>query len=174
MGDPKKHRKKYTTPKHPWQRRRIDEERDVVNGYGLKNKKEVWKAESVLGKVKSQAKSLIARKGQQSEKERKQIMDKLVKLNLIQPGAQIEDILALEPKHILNRRLQTVVYNKGLAKTISQARQFIVHGHIAIGSEKITVPSYLISSAEEDKIAFTLGSKLSNIEHPERIKNEKK
>ena len=52
MGDPKKQRKKYTTPRHPWQRDRLDEERQLLKDYGLKNKKELWKFESLLRKFK--------------------------------------------------------------------------------------------------------------------------
>ena len=41
MGNPKRHRKKYSTPAHPWQRARIEEERELSKEYGFKNKKEM-------------------------------------------------------------------------------------------------------------------------------------
>jgi len=44
MGKPKFSRKKYETPSHPWQEDRIKAENELVKKYGLKNKKEVWKA----------------------------------------------------------------------------------------------------------------------------------
>lgn len=173
MGDPKRQRKKYSTPSHPWQATRIKEENLLLKEYGLKNKKELWKMESVLRKFKSQAKSLIATKSSQAEIEKGQLMDRLLKLNLIKGKTKIENIMALELKDILNRRLQTLVYNKGLAKSIKQARQFIIHGHVLIGDKKIDAPSYLVLKGEEDKLKFASRSSLSSKEHPER-KDEKR
>ena len=40
MGDPRKLRKKYYPPSHPWQKIRIDEEKILMKDYGFKNKKE--------------------------------------------------------------------------------------------------------------------------------------
>ena len=48
MGDPKKQRKKYETPLHPWQGERILAEKKIMEEYGLKNKKEIWKMNSML------------------------------------------------------------------------------------------------------------------------------
>ncbi|MCX6706616.1 MAG: 30S ribosomal protein S4, partial [Candidatus Woesearchaeota archaeon] len=60
MGDPKKTRKKYYTPHHPWNRTRIDEERIIKIEYGMKNKREIFKMSSLLKDFKGQAKKLIA------------------------------------------------------------------------------------------------------------------
>ena len=38
MGDPKKIRKSYRTPSHPWQKQRIVEEDELLKTYGIKNK----------------------------------------------------------------------------------------------------------------------------------------
>ncbi len=179
MGDPKKIRKKYETPVHPWQKARIVEEVKLLKEYGLKNKKEIWKFSSLLKKYKDQAKKLIAMQGKQADLERKQMMDKLKKLGLIKPGNETYDaIFSLGLSDVLSRMLQTVVYKKGLARSIKQARQFIVHNHILIGDKKITSPRYLVNVSEESKISFDVSSSLYNPEHPERktdkIINEQK
>jgi len=82
--------------------------------------------------------------------------------------ATIDDILSLELKNILNRRLQTILVNKKLARSMRQARQFITHQHVTIADEKITVPGHLVTIAEEAKIGFYPGSGLHSIDHPER------
>lgn len=169
MGSPKHQRKKYKTPSHPWQGARIEEEGKFLKEYGLKNKKEIWKMDSQLRRFKQQAKSLIARTGEQAKREETQLIQKLTKLGLIKGEAKMEDILGLTTKDIFDRRLQTHVFSRGLAKSMKQARQFISHGHIFIGGRKLTVPSYLIQVDEEDKIKFDDRSSLANPEHPERL-----
>ncbi len=173
MGDPKKTRSKFSGPKHPWQGWRIEEERIVKKNYGLKNKREIWKANSELRRLNGQAKKLIRARRKsdaQSVKEQKQLLDRLCKLGLVNEGAALEDVLALELKDILDRRLQTMVHKSGLSLTPKQARQFIVHGNIFVDGKKVTVPSYLISRDEEFKIIFNPNSSLSKDEHPERVK----
>lgn len=169
MGAPKHQKKKYSTPSHPWQRERIGEEKILLKEYGLKNKKEIWRMDSLLGRFKQQAKNLIARTDAQSKKEEKQLVVRLAKLNLVKENAKMDDILGLEIKNIMERRLQTQVVSKGLAKSTKQARQFIVHGHVFVGDKKITVPSYLVRLEEEAQIKFDDGSSLANSEHPERM-----
>ncbi len=173
MGDPRKARKKYKGPSHPWQRVRIEEERIVKREYGLKNKREIWKASSELRRLNAQAKKLIRERGKanlQADKEQKQLLDRLSKLSLIYEGATLEDVLTLELKDILNRRLQTLVFKQGFSLTPKQARQFIVHGNIFINGRKVSVPSYLVSRDEEFKITFNPASTLSGEDHPERVK----
>ena len=168
MGDPRKNRKKYTTPSHPWQKARLDNEKELLQEYGLKNKKEIWKSSSKLAQFKKQAKSLIGKKDLQAETEKKLFMDKLGKLKLVQDEATIENILDLSVKDILERRLQTLVLRKGLAKTMNQSRQFITHGHILINEIKVNAPSYLVSLNEEAALTFSEKSALADPEHPER------
>lgn len=169
MGDPKHPKRTYTTPSHPWQKERIDEEKTLLKEYGLKNKKEIWRMVSLLGRFKQQAKSLIARTDAQSKKEEKQLITKLVKLNLVTENAKMDDILGLDIKNVMDRRLQTQVFSKGLARGAKQARQFITHGHVFVGNKKITVPSYLVKVDEEAQIKFDERSSLANPEHPERV-----
>lgn len=172
MGSPKHQKRKYSTPIHPWQRERIEEEKKLLKEYGLKNKKEIWRMNSLLSRFKQQSKNLIARTDAQSKKEEIQLITKLAKLSLIKEGAKIDDILGLNIKNIMDRRLQTQVFLKGLARNIKQARQFIVHGHVHAGDKKITVPSYLVKLEEENQIRFDERSSLANPEHPERIQKK--
>ena len=171
MGSPKKLRKKYTPPRHPWQGARIIAEKVLVREYGLKNKKEIYKALTFLRNFAKQAKNLVTIGSNQQEKEKEQLFTKLKKLNLINVPS-LDHVLGLTLKDILNRRLQTLVYKKGLAKTITQSRQFVSHGHIEVKGQKVVSPGYLVNVEEENEIKFVKNSNLSNAEHPERVIKE--
>lgn len=173
MGDPRRIRKKHSNPVHPWQKERIEEEKILLKEYGLRNKTEIWKTTTLLKNFAAQAKKLIATTGPQAGKEKIQLMQKLAKLGVIPKTAELDDVLGLSVKALLERKLQTIVFRKGLAKNIKQARQFITHGHIMVKNKKVTSPSYLIDIDEEPSIAFIATSPLSKSDHPERQLKEK-
>ncbi|MBS1267055.1 MAG: 30S ribosomal protein S4 [Candidatus Woesearchaeota archaeon] len=169
MGDPRKQRKKYSTPIHPWQKNRIDEEKTLTRIYGLKNKKEIWKMVSKLRSFSKQAKNLIASTTPQGIKEKNQLLSKLYSIGLLPKGADLDDVLSLSTRDIMERRLQTFVYRKNLAKSVKQARQFIVHGHIMVDQKMITWPSYLVKREEEDKIRIVSTSKVAKLLKKEKV-----
>jgi small subunit ribosomal protein S4 len=166
MGDPRRIKKKYTTPSHPWKLDRIAGEKKILREYGLKNKKELWKAEYLLRRYRGHARRLLASHTEQAKKEEKQLLDRLKRLNLVGKNATLDDVLALKIEDFLSRRLQTVVHRSGLANTIGQARQFVVHGHISIGDRKVTAPSYLVKKDEEKHIKYTKGTTVNAIVNP--------
>ena len=174
MGHPKKQRKKYSGPTHPWQADRLKREAVLMKEYGLKNKKELWKMGSTLRNFKKQAKSLISRTDEQSRTEINLLLQKLYKLGLLESGAKIENVLDLDIRNILNRRLQSLALKKSLARSTKQARQFIVHEHIFVADKKIDSPSYLVKRNEEDKITFGPLSSFASLDHPERAPLDKK
>jgi len=169
MGHPKKLRKKYSTPQHPWQKIRIEEEKEFIKEYGLKNKKEIWKMSSVVKNFKQRIKKATSSRTEQAEMERQQLLKKIQELGLTEALATVDDILGLATKDILGRRLQTIVFRKGFAQSVKQARQFITHKHIVVDNKNITSPAYLVKKSEEDKISFVASSNLADSEHPERI-----
>ena len=158
MGDPRKRRKKYATPMHPWQGQRIIDENKLTKEYGLKNKIEIWGADSMVRNFRHQAKGLIGASGSTAETKTKGLIGKLTRLGILAKGAAIDDVLALTTRNILDRRLQSLVYKKGIAHTPKDARQMIVHGHITLKGEKHTAPGTLILEADEGKIVY-IGSK---------------
>ncbi|MBS3159500.1 30S ribosomal protein S4 [Candidatus Woesearchaeota archaeon] len=174
MGDPKKPKKKYSTPSHPWNRNRINNEKIIIKQYGLNNKKEIWKTNSKISNFAAIAKRLIReRRSEQAKQETENFLTKLTKIGVLKPNSQLEDVLDLSITNILERRLQTIVFKKGLANTIKQARQLTTHGHIAINNKKITIPSYLLSVDEEPMVSYAENSSYNNEEHPEIIKLKK-
>jgi small subunit ribosomal protein S4 len=169
MGDPKKLKKRYSTPSHPWIKAEIELNKELTKEYGLKKKKEVYIANSFLKKYKNIAKRLISDNTLQGKKEKEMVIGKLAKLGLVNSNAEFDDILSLELKDVLERRLQTLVHRNNLARTANQARQFITHRHIMVGDKEVTSPSYLVSKEEEAKLTFKDKSALADEEHPERF-----
>ncbi|MBI3052164.1 30S ribosomal protein S4 [Candidatus Woesearchaeota archaeon] len=167
MGDPRKIKRKYSTPSHLWQKARIDDERALITEYGLSNKREIWKASSQLKTFTSQAKRLIAEKTLQSGRESEQLLSRLSSLGLLR-SRSLESVLDITIKNILDRRLQSLLVRKSLARTSSQSRQMITHSHVVVGNRKVTSPSYLVRTDEEDKIGFAEKSPFAKAGHPER------
>ena len=162
MGDPRKNRRKYQTPMHPWQRARIESEKEIVKQFGVKRKNEIWKMDSSLKSFLKRAKTVIALRTEQSEVEKKQLLDRLTKLGLLKGDARVENVLNLTLEDVMDRRLQTILVKKQIAKSMLQARQFITHGIIAIGERKVTSPSYLVAVDEEPNIRILKVINLNN------------
>ncbi len=153
MGDPRRRHKKYREPKKRFELQRIKDEDALIKRYGLKNKKEIWKAEFKIGKIRKQAKSLINKPEGQIQ------LIKKLKLLGFKVNA-IDDVLALTKEDLLERRLQTVLVGKRLARTPRDARQLIVHKHVAVNNNIINIPSFIMPITLEDKI--TLIRKIKN------------
>ncbi len=175
MGDPKFSRKTYDTPSHPWQGERIKSEVEVVRAFGLKNKTEVWKAETVLRNLRKQSRDLQARLrsgDKQAQVEAEALLEKCGRLGYLPVGSNLNDILSLKDEDVLSRRLQTIVYEKGLASTIKQARQMITHGHIFMNGHRVTVPGYIVTVAEESSVEYNPASPYTDEMHPMRVSAE--
>ena len=176
MGDPKFSRRSYDTPSHPWQGERIKAEVVLVNQYGLKNKTEVWKAQSVLRNFRKQSRELQARLRSgdaQAKIEADALLNKCSKIGVLPvEGATLNDILTLSEENILSRRLQTLVFEKGMASTVGQARQLIVHGHIFMNGHRVTIPGYIVTRYEESSIMYDPASPFNDEMHPMRISAE--
>ncbi len=174
MGYPGKNHKQYATPKRRFEKTRIEDEKRLVIEYGLRNKRELWKAQSVLRKYRKAARELVALRSagathqEEFEKKRDQLMTHLRRYGLVAETADIDNVLALKVEQQLDRRLQTMVCRKGLARSSKQARQFITHGHIAINGRRVTIPSYRVSRSEEAELGYYGPSPLTNEVHPER------
>lgn len=148
MGDPRKPKKKYKKPKVKYDKERIFEEKEILQKYGLKNKKEVWKAESEVKRIRKQAKKLLT----VSEEEQKKFLERLSKQGLIQ-AKTVGDVLDIKIENVLDRRLQTIVATKFKLKA-KHARQAIVHGHVKIGERKVNIPSHFINLDSEKKVLY--------------------
>ena len=143
----KKH-KNYSRPKRPFDKVRIDEEKKIKKEFGLKNKKEIWKAEAKVKLIREKAKRLLS----SSPEDQKNFF---VKLNHqgFKVGS-IGDVLSLEKRDYLKRRLQTILVDKKLANTSKSARQLITHKHVLVGEKIVNIPSYIVPTELENKITL--------------------
>lgn len=157
MGDPKKSRKLYARPIMQWNAKRIEEEGALMEEFGLVNAKEIWRARAKLRQIRGNARKLLA-VGDAGKGTVKQILDKVKRYGILKPKedkeSTLDDLLTLDVRDILERRLQTQVYKKGLARTIKQARQLIVHGYIAVNGKRVTVPGYVVPLSEENSLSY--------------------
>jgi len=173
VGDPKFLRRTYDAPKHPWEAVRMEEERKLLQKYGLKNKRELWKAQAILRGFRRQARDLQARLRageEQAKRETGGLLSRLTHLGVFPTGTPtLDDVLALTIEDVLGRRFEWIVVRKGLAATPKGGRQLIVHGHIAIGERRMTRPGYLVPAIDEVRIAYSTTSPLVMDDHPTRI-----
>ncbi len=138
--------KRYVRPKKLYEKSRIIGENALVERFGLKNKREIWKTIAKVSYYRRRAKALA-----KSPKEEQEVLfGKLRALGL--KTSTIADVLALSVEDILRRRLPTIVAQKGLAHTVRQARQMVVHKNVRVDGKVVNIPSYLVSLYEESKI----------------------
>jgi small subunit ribosomal protein S4 len=168
MGGIRRQKKKTITPGHPYDKARLERELPLVGEYGLRNKKELWKARTILSKARQQARALLAHDPEVRKQREEELLSRLIRLGMLSKGGDLDSVLALEVRTVLNRRLQTIVHRKGLATTPYQARQFIVHRHIAIDNGIVTSPGRLITIIEEEAISYAPRSPLADSKHPSR------
>jgi small subunit ribosomal protein S4 len=147
MGDIKRKRKLFNRPKKLFDRARMDEENVLIKRYGLKNKREIWKAKTAVSKLRRRAKALI---GKESD-EQKKFFEKLNKMGLV--VRDVSDVLALTEENLLDRRLQTFLFRKKMASTVKQARQLIVHKNVLVDGKVVNIPSFIVTKDLEGKIS---------------------
>lgn len=169
MGDPKRQRKKFETPKFPWRVDILQSELRLLGQYGLRNKRELWRHQTMVSKFRGTARSILGMPEEEGQTLREQTLNRLHRLGILPEAAALDDVLDLTIGDVLARRLQSLVFKNGLAKSIHQARQLITHGHIAIENRRVSSPSYLVLRDEEAKITYTPTSALASKDHPLRL-----
>ena len=171
MGDIKKNRKKYSSPLKPWEKDRIAEELKLIGKYGLRNKKEIWRLNYKLSNFRRRARRTLTLSEEDRKHALKDLNTRLYNLGIASIDASIDHILGLTIGDFMERRLQTIVYNKGLALTPYQARQLIIHGHISINGKRVSSPGRLVLRNEEGSIEFFQNSPIKDPDHPSNPKS---
>ncbi len=169
MGDPKKQRKKFDTPRFPWRKDILQEELKLQGQYGLRNKHELWRHKTTLSKARAIARSLISKPVEERAKMENELLAQLKKKGILQETAVLDNVLDLTIEDVLERRLQTIVFRKGLARTIFQSRQLITHGHVTINNSRVTIPGLLVLKADEATVVYSPESAVANPSHAVRV-----
>ena len=79
MGDPRKQRKKFDTPRFRWRKDVLQEELKLLGQYGLRNKHELWRHKTTLSKARGIARSLISQTTEQRTKMENELLAQLKK-----------------------------------------------------------------------------------------------
>ncbi len=164
MGDPRRLIPKAETPRRVWDADRIKNESQIKTEYGLRRTRELWTGLAELKKARRSARAMLSL-GDAGREKGMQVISKLQRLGIAKGDMRLEDVLGLTVRDFLERRLQTLVLKKGLARTTKQARQLVVHGFIAVGGRRVTIPSYMVTLSEEPTISYY---KAIDIEPPQQ------
>lgn len=144
-----------------WTTDQLSSELYILGSYGLRNKRELWKAQTEIARIRNQARQLLALPAEVRHEKETQLLTFLNRLSLVQPSATLDDVLSLKVEDLLDRRLQTIVMKKSAIKSPYLARQLVVHRHVTIGNRRVNIPGYLVRKDEEDKIMLHLEVNLS-------------
>jgi small subunit ribosomal protein S4 len=169
MGDPRTQKKKYVSPRVPFDSDRFEQELQLIGTYGLRNKKEIWMHRTELSNYRRQARNLLALPPSERAREEKELIDKLSRIGILSGDLTLDNVLNLTLENLLERRLQTIVFRKGLAASMHHARQLVVHGHIGLNNHRVMTPARFITTAEQEHITYTTKSALNDASHPARI-----
>lgn len=148
MGDVRRKHNLYSRPRKMFDSKRIEEENQIQRQFGLKSKKEIWKTSAKVSLLRNRAKKLIPK----TEEEKQEFFERLNKLGL--EVKTIADVLALKTENLLNRRLQTILVKKELAKSPLEARQLITHKNVFVNGRLVNIPSFIVTKEMESKISL--------------------
>jgi len=142
MGDPVRKKKKFEKPKKLWDKARIEAESKIREDFGLKNARELWGMQTLLRRVRREARRLLSGKGKNIDERKGKLLKRVNRLFLQKQDLTLDDLLSLTVRDVLERRLQSVLVKKNMAKTMRQSRQFITHGHVSVNGRKVSSPSF--------------------------------
>lgn len=139
-----------------WTTDQLSAELYLVGTYGLRNKRELWKAQTEVARLRNQARALLSLSAEARSDKETQLLNFLNRLGLINEGATLDDILNLKIEDLLERRLQNIIMRKTGNKSPYLSRQLVVHRHVSIGNRFINLPGYLVKKNEEQQILVHL------------------
>jgi small subunit ribosomal protein S9e len=155
------YRKTYKTPRRPFEKERLDAELKLVGEYGLRCKREIWRVQYALAKLRKAARTLLTL----DPKDPKRIFEGAALLRrmnryglLAEDELELDFVLQLTTQKRLERRLQTKVFKQGLAKSIHHARVLIRQRHICVGGQLVNVPSFNVRTSSEKHIDISANS----------------
>ena len=155
------HGKTARTPRRPFEKQRLDIEMKLIGEFGLKNKREVWRTQLTLARIRKAARVLLTWEDKDPKRlfEGNALLRRLVRLGVLDESkSQLDYVLALKPADFLERRLQTQVFKLGLAKSIHHARVLIRQRHIRVGKQIVNIPSFMVRTESQKHIDFAITS----------------
>ena len=167
--------KTFKKPRRPFEKERLDAELKLVGEFGLRNKRELWRVQMALSKIRNAARELLTLDMKDPKRifEGTALMRRMQRYGLLSEDQdKLDFVLALTPTEFLERRLQTKVFKLALAKSIHHARVLIKQRHIRVGKQIVNVPSFMVKLDSQKHIDFTLTSPFGG-GRPGRVKRRR-
>ena len=101
--------------------------------YGLRCKRELWRVQYALSRIRNNARMLLTLDEKNSRRifEGEALLRRMNRYGLLDESQnKLDYVLALTVENFLERRLQTLVFKSGMAKSIHHARVLIRQRHI--------------------------------------------
>lgn len=125
--------KTFKKPRRPYEKERLDAELKLVGEYGLRCKRELWRVQYALSRIRNNARMLLTLDEKDPRRlfEGEALLRRMNRYGLLDEGQnKLDYVLALTVENFLERRLQTLVFKTGMAKSIHHARVLIRQRHI--------------------------------------------
>merc|ERR1719267_204526 len=161
-------------PRRSYDKPRLDAEPKLIGTYGLKNKREIWRVGLVLSKVRAVARQLLTLEERDPQRvfQGQALMRRMIRYGILDEDKQrLDYVLALKIEDFMERRLQTLVFKRGLAKSIHHARVLIRQKHIRVGRQIVDIPSFMVRVESQPHIEFSLSSPFGG-GRPGRVKRK--
>lgn len=160
-----------------FEKERIDSEVKLCGEYGLKNKREIWRTQLVLSKLRKRARDLLTLDEHDERRifEGNALLRRMFKFGLLAKDKEngLDYVLAVTLHKMLERRLQTRVFKLKIARSIHHARVLIKGRHIAVAGKVVDVPSFMVTVENENKISLHNRSPLNGGKPGRRLRKKK-
>lgn len=166
--------KTFRKPKRPFEKERLDSEMKIIGEYGLKNKREVWRVQYALTKIRQAARTLLTLEEKDERRifEGDALMRRMQRLGLLNESERkLDYVLGLTLAKFMERRLQTKVFKLQIARSMHHARTLIRQRHIRVGKQICDIPSFLVRVDSEKHIDFAMTSPFGQ-GRPGRVKRK--
>merc|ERR1711861_477 len=161
-------------PRRPFEKERLDAELKIIGQYGLRNKREIWRVRLALAKIRGIARTLLTKDEKDPKRmfEGQALMRRMIRYGILDEDKQrLDYVLGLKIENFMERRLQTLVFKRGLAKSIHHARVLIRQKHIRVGRQIVDIPSFMVRVESQPRIDFALSSPFGG-GRPGRVKRK--
>ena len=127
--------------------------------YEVKNKKEVWRVQYILARIRKAARDLLTLERNDPKRifEGDALINRMLRIGVLNKHEKSLDlVLDLKLVKFLERRLQTLVFKSSYAKSIHEARTLIFQKRITLNTGRrnkvVSIPSLIVRKENENKI----------------------